>query len=523
MSFLPKILILWLSVVYAQPVGLLTDASWQTIGSQLTTGRCQQCHLSPQARWYFDNEIIALSSAPAPASTEITLPDWLQKSPEINDDTPVWIASPELIASALFNGSEQIIELPDGQQLDFQTVTKIPQNQSYWNSTTNEFFHKKMLRLRGKTLGNRFVARTVWPADFSITHFQLMPLNQEESLQTLVQSDDGGAQQPHLNRLLWERAPGAAKNSAGQAVIGLMLNGAQGDDHEALAGHFAVVTGQFNADGSYHDWLVNNFYNLDTVSEKGIIAAVTPMDNYLADLNAGQNYYRPSYMLFATLKDGQPATAFQQSINQVMNHFYRHHFIYNHADANCTGVSIDTLRALGWQIPTRGINGYILAIGAYFYTALTEYDLEAARQIYDYLTTETTRLFPAVAFDAIGEDLLRLAANESPRALSAFEQTLADNIEAIWFVRIPQIPSSRVYGNAPVYSFNEYVETAPADRDDWLSIELSDREIPPSLKQQTPVNPPPYPIPWPVVLILFGLMSFVVLTLRWLFKRKQMN
>ncbi|ODN66735.1 hypothetical protein A9E74_01562 [Methylophaga muralis] len=336
----------------------------------------------------------------------------------------------------------------------------------------------------------------------------------------MVQADDGGVELPHQSRLLWEREPGAALESAGKAVFGLMLNGAQGDDDEALAGHFAGVTGQFNADGSYHDWLVTNFYNLDTVSEKAIIAAVTPMDNYLADLNAGQNYYRPSYMVVATLKDGLPAAEFQQSINQVMNHFYRHNFIYNHADANCAGITIDTLRALGWKVPHRGINGYIMAIGAYFYTALTEADLDAARQIYDYLTTETTRLLPAVAFDAIGEDLLRLTATESPRSLTAYEQRLAESIEAIWFVRIPQIPSSRVLGGAPIYSFSEYLETAPADRDDWVTIELAERDIPVALKQTEPVNPPPHPIPWPVMLILLSLFSLVVTILKFFIKKR---
>ena len=80
-----------------------------------------------------------------------------------------------------------------------------------------------------------------------------------------------------------------------------MLNGAQGDDDEAHAGHFALVTGRVQDDGAIGDWLVNNFYTLDTESEKGILAAPVPLDNYLADLNAGQAWYRPSYMLVAVL------------------------------------------------------------------------------------------------------------------------------------------------------------------------------------------------------------------------------
>jgi len=509
-----------LGTSFAQSTTIFDTVSGETVHPELTTGNCADCNLSEQTKWYFNNEIIA--HLPTPASSLVNLPEWLEKQPEINDDIPIWIASPTLIEPSQLNASGHSISINNGQKINFKTVDQIPQNQSFWNQDTTGFFNQRDIRLRGEWIDDQFIARTVWPLDFTITNSQLLPFNKDEDLQTLVQADDGGGvRQPHQSRLLWERNPGSALGATGKPVFGLMLNGAQGDDHEALAGHFAVVTGQFNADGSYHDWLVNNFYNLDVISEKGILAAVTPMDNYLADLNAGQSYYRPSYMLVATLKHGQAATEFQQSINQVMNYFYRHEFIYNHADANCTGISIDTLRALDWKVPERGINGYVQAIGAYFYTAITEMDWDAARQIYDYLTTETTRLLPAVAFDAIGEDLMNLTAAEPSRILTDFEQTLADSIEAIWFVRIPQIPSSRVSGGAPVYSFSEYLETAPADRDEWVTIELPQRDIPPSLKDREPVNPKPHPLPWPIVVILFGLSGFVILALRKLLNRFQ--
>lgn len=518
MTSLTLTLFFWLATSsYAQTITLFNPSTEGTVQLPLTSGSCNACNLSAQARWYFENENIVL--LPPTLSPVVVLPEGLEKLPTIRYDTSVWIASPELIAKAKLDASGQAFTLADGQRVNFKTIAQLPQNKSFWNQETVQFFNKRDIRMRGKFVNKHFIARTVWPLDFAISNYQLLPLHSEENLQSLVQADGGGVQQPHQSRLLWERTPGSASQSAEKTVFGLMLNGAQGDDHEALAGHFAVITGQFSDDGKYHDWLVNNFYNLDVVSEKGIIAAVTPMDNYLADLNAGQNYYRPSYMLIATLKDGQPAAEFQRSINQVMNHFYRHNLIYNHADANCTGITIDTLRALGWEIPTRGINGYIQAIGAYFYTLITKGDLQAARQVYDYLTTETTRLLPAVAFDAIGEDILKLTANKLPRALTDYEQTLRDSIEAIWFVRIPQIPSSRAFGSAPIYSFSEYLETAPANRDDWVTIELADRDTPQSLKQPDPVNPVPYPIPWPVILILVGLSSFVFLAVQLIIKK----
>ena len=88
------------------------------------------------------------------------------------------------------------------------------------------------------------------------------------------------------------------------------------------------------ADGNWSRWLVNNFYNLDSNSEKGIIAAATPMDKYLMDLNNGQNFYWPSYMLVAVLKTDTTPSQYQAAINRVYNHFYHHDFVYDHALGN---------------------------------------------------------------------------------------------------------------------------------------------------------------------------------------------
>ncbi|UUZ56530.1 hypothetical protein LP419_16080 [Massilia sp. H-1] len=114
-----------------------------------------------------------------------------------------------------------------------------------------------------------------------------------------------------------------------------MLNGAQGDDDEAYGGHFAIATGAVGQQGEWSDWVVNNFYNLDSFSEKGIVAAPVPMDNYLMDINSGQQFYRPSYMMVAVLSDGRTAAAYQGGVQRVFNNFYRHDFTYRHAGANC--------------------------------------------------------------------------------------------------------------------------------------------------------------------------------------------
>ena len=95
------------------------------------------------------------------------------------------------------------------------------------------------------------------------------------ALREAVRSDAGGG---YATRLLWQRSQSAAAPRPGQAVLGMALNGAQGDDDEALAGHFALLTGRVGARGAMHDWLVANYYTLDSESEKGIISALAPLD-----------------------------------------------------------------------------------------------------------------------------------------------------------------------------------------------------------------------------------------------------
>jgi hypothetical protein len=132
-----------------------------------------------------------------------------------------------------------------------------------------------------------------------------------------------------------------------------MLNGAQGDDDEAHAGHFALVTGRVGPGGAMGDWLANNFYSLDLESEKGILASIVPLDNYLADLNSGQAWYRPSYLIVAVLKRERVANQVQGALERTYNQFYRHQLIYEHSTMNCTSISVDVLRHNGLNARAR--------------------------------------------------------------------------------------------------------------------------------------------------------------------------
>jgi len=87
--------------------------------------------------------------------------------------------------------------------------------------------------------------------------------------------------------------------------------------------------------------MANNFYNLDEVSEKGIIASMLPLDNYLMDPNSGQSYYRPTYLLVASLKDARGPIRLQPATEPIYNHFSRQDFLFHHSYANGACISMD--------------------------------------------------------------------------------------------------------------------------------------------------------------------------------------
>ncbi len=529
-SFFIVMLVLSSNPALSRPVAADLDGAlglYATNEIQLANGKCENCPTIPQAKWYFEQEMIAVPAANRPVAgysptdpAQQDVRQWITQSGKDDlDALPplVWLGSSQVVKQAALSEDGKHIKLDSGETIEFGITPKISTNLSYYDASTQEYFSQRPLRLRGETVkeadgSDKFVARTIWPLDFSLpATAPLQALSEGETLQTLVQAEQGGAKSAYSTRVLWERKPGQGRDWAGKAVVGLMLNGAQGDDDEAHGGHFGVVTGRYEADGNWSRWLVNNFYNLDSFSEKGIVAAVTPMDKYLMDLNSGQSFYRPSYMLVAVLKSDVPARQYQAAINRVYNHFYRHDFVYNHSQANCSGISLDTFRSLGWNVPQRGDAGLPKASAAYVYVAATSTSLADGRKIYDYLSEEATRLYPAVAFDAMGNDLLALAQNQARRTLSNFEKELGDNLEALIFVRIPQIPSSRAFGLAPVYSFDQYMKQAPADRSQWKIVPTEPRPFPAQLREglalrQESANP----VPLPVGLLGMGLMLTIV-------------
>ncbi len=476
----------------------------------LATGNCKNCNVPQQALWYFQNEVIAI-----PIDDQSTPPS-----------TPrpflTWLSSPDVVQHATLDESASHITLHNSQKISLKLTPKIASNRSYYDDSTTKYFQNQPLRLRGHFENGEgtsaFVAKMIWPEKFRLDLKQAPPeqSGSSPSLTALIEAHDGGASAPFHTQIMWERYPETSREWTNHAVLGLMLNGAQGDDDEAHGGHFGLVKGRIGPEGQMADWMMNNFYDLDLESEKGIIPSMLPLDHYLMDLNSGQSYYRPSYLLVAILKKDRIAEQVQTSTQKIFEKFYRHDFLYHHAKANCTGLSIDIVRNLGWNIPMKGPTSYLKAIGAFYYVTAKEQSVTSGEKIYDYLTQEQTRLFPRMAFETAGQDLLEIVKEEAEttnRTLTQFERQLQDDVEAVVFVRIPQIPSSRAVGADPVLTFNDYQERVPEDRNDWQIVPVASRPFPEQFRDATDPRPQPSFLTTTMMFIVFpaSILGVVVL------------
>ncbi len=496
-----------------EPLGLFQHSDFE-----LTTGNCNDCDVLQPALWYFQHEVIAMPKTAQTSQALTPLP------------FPIWLGSPDVLQHAQLNESASHIILHDGAKIPLKLTPQIPLNRSFYDHSTAQYFQNQPLRLRGYFEKSEepptFVARMIWPEHFQLelnSHPTDSPAS-PPSLSDLIEDQGGGATAPFLAQILWERHPESSREWSNHAVLGFILNGAQGNDDEAHGGHFGLVTGQVGPEGQMASWMMNNFYDLDVESEKGIIPGMLPLDHYLMDLNSGQSHYRPSYLIVAILRQDHLAKAVQASAQQLFEEFYRHDFLYHHAKANCTGLSIDILRRLGWAIPTKGPTSYLKATGAFYYVAATERSLTAGEKIYDYLTEEQTRMFPRMAFETAGQDLLRIlegTAASAERTLTQFERHLKDDVEAVVFVRIPQIPSSRASGTYPVLTFNDYEKRVPNDRSEWQVVPVSPRPIPETFRERPLSNAQSSFLTPTMMFVVFPISmvcSFILFTLVWLLR-----
>jgi hypothetical protein len=439
-----------------------------------------------QARFYFADEIVAAPSPPARVAgfargmrPQDDVRRWAGERDRDALELPplVWLAAPDVVRHARISPDAREVTTGDARKaLALALAPKHPLNRSYFDESSARFFSQRDVKLRGWHEADRFVARTIWPEDFALPasawlHALDPTIAPQAALRERVREQPhGGARAAFATTLLWQR--GSRTNLRDGYALALVLTGAQGDDDEAHAGHFALATGVLERDGAIADWIVDNFYALDSESEKGIIGAPVPLDNYLADLNAGQAWYRPTVLLVATLRDARAAALVQGAMNRVYNHFYRHQLHYDHAAMNCTGISVDTLRTLGLPVASRKPAWRAIAPIAWPLFAAVQHG--RARQAYDYATEDATRLLPACAFEEIGAALCAIAARTSS-ARGELAAMLAEDLDALAVVRIPQVPSSRAWGDAPVVTLGEYRRRLPARREDMKIVPVPAR------------------------------------------------
>lgn len=452
----------------------------------------------PLARWYFRDESIlvpaTIRTAP-PDCGQATLAEKDLASCKLHTSSSkpaepplIWTATDSCLDEArLSKDASRLIF--DNEEIPLRLAERHPLNQAFVDASSLTWLQDRSLFIRGAmNTDGSFMVRTCWPLDFRLpTKPILRPTSAEpHAIRARIREEAaGGAHSPFSAETLWHASDTEA-TSAGKTVIAFILNGAQGDDDEAHGGHFAIATGRVGPDGAIHDWLVANFYTLDSESEKGIIAASVPLDNYFADLNAGQAWYRPSHILVATLRSERVAATLQSALSAAFRDFYGHHLRYHHAAANCTGISVDILHALGWRIPGRGAESWLKAFGALLLTLARSGNLAQAKLQFDYLTEERTRLYPAAAFEEIGADLLRLVTNgRPPGSLSHFERCLAEDMDSLMLVRVPQFPSSRQWGTHAVIDAGEYRERLPAREEDRRIVPVSRRQPPAELLVNT--------------------------------------
>jgi hypothetical protein len=508
-------------------IGLYPAASFRLI-----PGDTADSGVPLQAQWYFGHETILAPKMPASASFargQSTFEDLRQWSAARGEDAPadapplVWIGSTHVLRGASMSEDGQRLN-GGGAWMPLRAVAKIPLNRSYYDASSVAFFASRPLSVRGTIEDGAFVMRTVWPEDF---RFGPEPPPSRElpaaptpalALRALMrEAPQGGAESPFAAWTLWQRDTRDC-DWRGRAVLAIMVNGAQGDDDEAHAGHFAIVTGRVRADSGIGDWLVDNFYSLDVESEKGILAAPVPLDNYLGDLNSGQSWYRPSYVLVLVLRNARAPSLVQSAINRVYRQFYRHQLAYYHPDVNCTSISVDTLRVLGWPVRARGPSAGVLAWLAFPFVALRERSIAQAKVTFDYLVVDQTRLLPAAALEEVFTSALALAQGEA--AEGALARMLAEDLDAIAFLRMPQFPSSRAFGDAPAVSTAEYRSRVPKDPARVQIVPVPPRPLPAALEDPD-VTPPPRrasddaALSWGAIAVV----GTALLVRRWLRKR----
>ena len=142
---------------------------------------------------------------------------------------------------------------------------------------------------------------------------------------------------------------------------------------------------------------------------------------------------------------------------------------------------------MGWHIPRRGPTSRWLPGLAFPLILAKERSLAQAKVAFDYMCTDQTRLLPAAALEDAYASAHALVTGA--RCDGRLGRMLATDVDALAFLRIPQFPSSRAFGDAPVSSLAEYRAHLPEDRSQMKIVPVPPRPFPETLRDPDLLKP----------------------------------
>jgi hypothetical protein len=141
------------------------------------------------------------------------------------------------------------------------------------------------------------------------------------------------------------------------------------------------------------------------------------------------------------------------------------------------------------------------------FIALKEFSVGKAKLAFDYLHTDQTRLMPAAALEEAFGSLLAFGNGTIAAGDGLLAHMLAEDMDALAFVRFPQFPSSRAFGDAPAVTTWEYKALIPNDPAHQQIVPVPPRPFPEELRDPDLIPPPWRPSDYAV--LAWGLLTVV--------------
>ena len=183
------------------------------------------------------------------------------------------------------------------------------------------------------------------------------------------------------------------------------------------------------------------------------------------------------------MKDERTPLRFQEKFKDAYADYYAQRTKYDKTTNPCTALIVDPVRSEGWRVPETGKTPSLIAHAIAKLASLGAKDPEMEAGLYQVLRQEATHLYPRAAFTSAAGDVLTMtgAYGVEPvgREYNELEKAIQDDLEAVYWVRLPQIPSSRALGRDPAGGFLDYFGRVPMDRSKWQTVPTAPRPFPP--------------------------------------------